>query len=48
MGDAHVGLQAADVTSTRKLSGVISKSNTVAIFINQLRERLASCLVILK
>lgn len=40
MGDAHVGLQARLMSQAlRKLSGVISKSNTVAIFINQLREK---------
>ncbi len=40
MGDAHVGLQARLMSQAlRKLSGVISKSKTVAIFINQLREK---------
>lgn len=40
MGDSHVGLQARLMSQAlRKLSGVISKSNTVAIFINQLREK---------
>src|SRR5690625_3718082 len=40
MGDAHVGLQARLMSQAlRKLSGVISKSNTVAIFINQIREK---------
>lgn len=40
MGDAHVGLQARLMSQAlRKLSGVISKSNTVAVFINQLREK---------
>lgn len=40
MGDAHVGLQARLMSQAlRKLSGVISKSNTIAIFINQLREK---------
>ncbi|WP_213975651.1 recombinase RecA [Tepidanaerobacter acetatoxydans] len=40
MGDAHVGLQARLMSQAlRKLSGAISKSNTVAIFINQLREK---------
>src|SRR5574344_1826546 len=39
MGDAHVGLQARLMSQAlRKLSGVISKTNTIAIFINQLRE----------
>lgn len=40
MGDAHVGLQARLMSQAlRKLAGVISKSNTTAIFINQLREK---------
>lgn len=40
MGDAHVGLQARLMSQAlRKLSGVISKSKTIAIFINQLREK---------
>ncbi|MGI5850799.1 MAG: recombinase RecA [Clostridiales bacterium] len=40
MGDSHVGLQARLMSQAlRKLSGIISKSNTVAIFINQLREK---------
>jgi recombination protein RecA len=40
MGDAHVGLQARLMSQAlRKLTAVISKSNTVAIFINQIREK---------
>ncbi len=40
MGDAHVGLQARLMSQAlRKLAGAISKSNTVVIFINQLREK---------
>lgn len=40
MGDAHVGLQARLMSQAlRKLSGIINKSNTAAIFINQLREK---------
>lgn len=40
MGDAHVGLQARLMSQAlRKLTAVISKSNTVVIFINQLREK---------
>lgn len=40
MGDSHVGLQARLMSQAlRKLAGVISKSNTIAIFINQLREK---------
>lgn len=40
MGDAHVGLQARLMSQAlRKLAGVISKSHTTAIFINQLREK---------
>ena len=40
MGDSHIGTQARLMSQAmRKLSGVISKSNTVAIFINQIREK---------
>lgn len=40
MGDAHVGLQARLMSQAlRKLAGSISKLNCVAIFINQLREK---------
>ena len=40
MGDSHVGLQARLMSQAlRKLAGVISKTNAVAIFINQLREK---------
>ena len=40
MGDAHVGLQARLMSQAlRKLSGTINKTNTIAIFINQLREK---------
>jgi len=40
MGDAHVGLQARLMSQAmRKLSGVLSKSNCIAIFINQIREK---------
>ena len=40
MGDAHVGLQARLMSQAlRKLTGVINKSNTIVIFINQLREK---------
>ena len=40
MGDTHVGLQARLMSQAlRKLSGIINKTNTVAIFINQLREK---------
>lgn len=40
MGDAHVGLQARLMSQAlRKLAGVINKSKTTAIFINQLREK---------
>ena len=39
MGDSHVGLQARLMSQAlRKLTGVISKSNCIVIFINQLRE----------
>ncbi|MDO8885429.1 recombinase RecA [Candidatus Oleimmundimicrobium sp.] len=41
MGDSHVGLQARLMSQAlRKLSGAISKSKTVVIFINQLREKI--------
>jgi recombination protein RecA len=41
MGDSHVGLQARLMSQAlRKLTGGLSKSNTVAIFINQLREKI--------
>jgi recombination protein RecA len=40
MGDSHVGLQARLMSQAmRKLSGIISKTNTIAIFINQIREK---------
>lgn len=41
MGDAHVGLQARLMSQAlRKLTGSINKSQTTAIFINQLREKI--------
>jgi len=40
MGDSHVGLQARLMSQAlRKLSGTLNKTNTTAIFINQLREK---------
>lgn len=40
MGDSHIGLQARLMSQAmRKLSGAISKSNAIAIFINQIREK---------
>ena len=40
MGDSHVGLQARLMSQAlRKLTGIIGKTNTVCIFINQLREK---------
>ena len=40
MGDSHVGLQARLMSQAlRKLAGVLNKSNTAIIFINQLREK---------
>lgn len=40
MGDSHVGLQARLMSQAmRKLSGAISKAGTIAIFINQIREK---------
>jgi len=41
MGDSHVGLQARLMSQAlRKLTGALSKSNTTAIFINQIREKI--------
>ncbi len=41
MGDSHMGLQARLMSQAlRKLSGAINKTNTICIFINQLREKL--------
>ena len=41
MGDSHVGVQARLMSQAlRKLTGAISKSNCVAVFINQLREKI--------
>ncbi|MCD5489566.1 recombinase RecA [Lactobacillus delbrueckii subsp. lactis] len=40
MGDSHVGLQARLMSQAlRKLSGTIAKTKTIAIFINQIREK---------
>ena len=40
MGDSHVGLQARLMSQAlRKLAGVIGKTNTIVVFINQLREK---------
>lgn len=41
MGDSHMGLQARLMSQAlRRLTGIISKSNTTVIFINQLREKI--------
>ena len=41
MGDSHPGLQARLMSQAlRKLTGTLSKTNTIAIFINQLREKI--------
>ncbi|MEJ9280798.1 MULTISPECIES: recombinase RecA [Ureibacillus] len=41
MGDSHMGLQARLMSQAlRKLSGVINKSNTICIFINQVRDKI--------
>jgi len=41
MGDSHMGLQARLMSQAlRKLSGIISKTNTVVIFINQIRMKI--------
>ena len=40
MGDSHVGLQARLMSQAlRKLTAIVSKSNTAVIFINQIREK---------
>ena len=49
IGDSHVGLQARMMSQAmRKLGASINKTKTIAIFINQLREKLGSCLGTLK
>ncbi len=41
MGDSHVGLQARLMSQAmRKLTGIVSKSNTCLVFINQIREKI--------
>ncbi|EQD50767.1 recombinase A, partial [mine drainage metagenome] len=41
MGDTHVGLQARLMSQAlRKITGNLSKTNTIAVFINQLREKI--------
>ena len=41
MGDSHVGLQARLMSQAlRKLTSIVSKSNCIVIFINQLREKI--------
>ena len=46
MGDSHMGLQARLMSQAlRKLTANLNKSDTILIFINQLREKLVSCLV---
>ncbi len=41
MGDSHVGIQARLMSQAlRKLTGILSKSRTTAIFINQIREKI--------
>ena len=41
MGDSHMGLQARLMSQAlRKLSGIINKSNSIVIFINQVREKI--------
>ena len=40
MGDSHVGLHARLMSQAlRKLTGIVSKTNCIVIFINQLREK---------
>src|SRR5437016_11804297 len=41
MGDSHMGMQARLMSQAmRKLTGIVSKSNTCLIFINQIREKI--------
>jgi recombination protein RecA len=41
MGDSHMGLQARLMSQAmRKLSGIVAKSNTLVIFINQIRQKI--------
>ena len=43
MGDSHVGLQARLMSQAmRKLTGIISRSKTVVVFINQIREKVGA------
>lgn len=43
MGASHVGLQARLMSQAlRKLSGIVSKTNCIVIFINQLREKVGT------
>ena len=49
MGETHVALQARLMSQAlRKLSGTVSKTNTIIIFINQLREKVGVMFAILK
>ena len=49
MGDATIGLHARMMSKAmRKMAGIISKTDTIAVFINQVREKSVSCLVILR
>jgi len=49
MGDPSMGLQARLMSQAlRKLTAIVSKSKTCLIFINQIREKLASCSAIRK
>lgn len=49
MGDSHVGMLARLMSQAmRKLTAIISKSNCVAIFINQIREKMAWSMAIRK
>jgi len=49
MGDAHMGLQARLMSQAlRKLAGILNKSKTSLIFINQVRQKIGVFLAILK
>ena len=40
MGDTHVGLQARLMSRARKLTSSVSRSNTMVVFINQIRMKI--------
>ena len=49
MGDSHMGLQARLMSQAlRKLTALVSKTDTTILFINQLRQKLELCLEVQK